>query len=53
MKIVLIIFTFDCLYILDTTQTEHQLRIKEGICIDWEKPNLNNNFNHLSTTLFI
>ena len=36
-------FTFDCFSILDTAQTEH-LKIKEGMYIDWENPNLNKKF---------
>ena len=38
MKIVLIVLTFDCFSILDTALTEYQLKIKEDMYIDWEKP---------------
>ena len=46
-------FTFDCFSILDTTPKKYKLKIKEGINIDWKKSNLNNKFNHLTTTLSI
>ena len=41
MKIVLNSFTFDCFSILDTAQTEYQLKINKGMYIDWEQANLN------------
>ena len=33
-------FNSDCFYILDYAPTQFQIKIKEGIYIDWEKPNL-------------
>ena len=33
--------------------TQFQIKIKEGMYIDWEKPNLNKPLNHLATTLSI
>ena len=33
--------------------THFQIKIKEGMYIDWEKPNLNKQLNHLATTLSI
>ena len=46
-------FTFDWFAILGRAETEYQLKIKEGMYIDWEKPNLNKRFNHLVTILSI
>ena len=44
----------DCFSILDYTPTQQfQIKIKEGLYIDWEKPNLNKQLNHLATTLSI
>ena len=34
-------FSADCLEILDSTPTKYQLKLKEAMCINWEKPNLN------------
>ena len=39
--------------ILDYTQTQFQIKIKEGMYIDWEKPNLNKQLNHIAPTLSI
>ena len=30
-------FTFDCFFVLDTAQTEYQLKMKEGMYIHWNK----------------
>ena len=46
-------FNSDCFSILDYAPTQFQVKIKEGMYIDWEKPNLNKQLNHLSTTLSI
>ena len=42
-------FTFDCF----TVQAEYHLKIKEGMYIGWEKPNLNKKFSYLVLTLSI
>ena len=39
--------------ILDYAPTQFQIKIKEGMYIDWEKPNLSKQLNHLATTLII
>ena len=46
-------FNSDCFSILDYAPTQFQVKIKEGMYIDWEKPNLNKQLNHLATTLSI
>ena len=46
-------FNFDCFSIIDTVQVEYKLKIKECMYINWEKPNLNKEFNHLAATLSI
>ena len=46
-------FNSDCFSILDYAPTQFHLKIKEGMYIDWEKPNLNKQLNHLATTLSI
>ena len=46
-------FNSNCFSILDYTPTQFQIKITEGMCIDWEKPNLNKQLNHLATTLSI
>ena len=46
-------FDLNCFSILDLTTTKYQTKLKEGMYIDWEKPNLNKQKNHLSTTLSI
>ena len=38
---------------LDSAITKYQTKLKEGMYINWEKPNLNKQKNHLSTTLSI
>ena len=43
----------DCFPILDYASTQFQIKIKEGMHIDWEKPNFNKKLNHLATTLSI
>ena len=42
-------FNSDCLFILDYAPTHFQIKVKEGIYIDWEKPNLSKQRNHLAT----
>ena len=34
-------FDLNCFFILDSATTKYQTKLKEGINIDWEKPNLN------------
>ena len=46
-------FNSDCFSILDYAPTQFQVKIKECMYIDWEKPNLNKQLNHLATTLSI
>ena len=46
-------FDFNCFSILDSTTTKYQTKLKESMYIDWEKPNLNKQKNHLPTTLSI
>ena len=46
-------FDLNCFSILDSARTKYQTQLKEGIYIDWEKPNLNKQKNHLSTPLSI
>ena len=46
-------FDLNCFSILDWATTKYQTKLKEGMYIDWEKPNLNKQKNHLSTTLSI
>ena len=38
---------------LDSANTSFQLKLKEGMHIGWEKPNLNKQVNHIATTLSI
>ena len=40
-----------CFSILDTASTKFQLRLKEGMYIGWENPDLNKQVTHVSTTL--
>ena len=44
-------FDLNCFSILDSTTAKYQTKLKDGMCIDWEKPNLNKQKNILSTTL--
>ena len=46
-------FNSDCFSILDNPPTQFQIKIKEGMYIDWEKPNLKKQLNHLAPTLSI
>ena len=46
-------FNSDRFSILDYAPTQFQIKIKDGMCIDWEKPNLNKQLDHLATTLSI
>ena len=43
----------DCFSILDSASTPFQLKIKEAIHIEWEKPSLNKQLQHLNVTLNI
>ena len=42
-------FDLNCFSILDLATTKYQTKLKEGMYIDWKKPNLNKQKNHLST----
>ena len=46
-------FNSDCFSILDYAPTQFQIKIKEGMYIDYEKPNLIKELNHLANTLSI
>ena len=46
-------FNSYCFSILDYSPTQSQIKIKEGLYIEWEKPNLNKQLNHLATILSI
>ena len=39
-------------FLLDYAPTV-SIKIKEGMYIDWEKPNLNKHLNHLATTFSV
>ena len=41
----------DCFEILDSAPTKFQLKLKEAMHIDWEKPNLNQQVHHVNLTL--
>ena len=43
-------FDLNCFSILDSATIKYQTKLKEGMCIDWEKSNLNKQKNHLFTT---
>ena len=45
-------FDLNCFSILDSATTKYQIKLKEGMYIDWKQPNLNKK-THLSTTLSI
>ena len=44
-------FNLYCFSILGYAPTQFQINIKEGMHIDWEKPNLNKQLNHVASTL--
>ena len=46
-------FNSDCFSILHCAPTQFQIKIKEGMYTDWEKPNMNKQLNHLATALSI
>ena len=37
--------------VLDYAPTQYEFKIKEGMYINWEKPNLNKQLNHVATIL--
>ena len=41
----------DCFEILDSAPTKFQLKFKEAMHINWEKPNLNQQVHHVNLTL--
>ena len=41
----------DCFEILDSAPTKFQLKLKEAMYINWEKPNLNQQVHHVNPTL--
>ena len=46
-------FNSVCFSMLDRVPAQFQIKIKEGMYTDCEKPNLNKQLNHLATTLSI
>ena len=44
-------FNNSCFTILDKADNKFDLKIKEGLYIDWENPNLNSQVFHLSCSL--
>ena len=40
-----------CFKVIDKTNSKFNLKIKEVLHIDWRKPNLNSQQNHLALTL--
>ena len=43
----------DCFEILDSAPTKFQLKLKEAMHINWEKPNLNQQVYHVNLTLML
>ena len=43
----------DCFSILDTASTKFQLKLKEGMYIGWENPELNKQVKYVSSTLCV
>ena len=43
----------DCFSVLDTASTKFQLKLKEGMYIGWENPDLNNQVKYISSTLSV
>ena len=43
----------DCFEILDSAPTKFQLKLKEAMHINWEKPNLNHQVHHVNLTLML
>ena len=43
--------TPDCLEILDSGATKYQVKLKESMFINWEKPDLNQQVKHINLTL--
>ena len=43
----------ECFCILDTARTKYQRKLKEGLYIDWENPELNRQIKHISSTLAV
>jgi len=41
----------DCFEIIDSASTKFQLKLKEAMHINWEKPNLNQQVKHINLTL--
>ena len=41
----------DCFEFLDSAPTKFQLKLKEAMHINWEKPNLNQQVHHVNLTL--
>ena len=40
----------DCFEIIDSASTKFQLKLKEAIHVNWEKPNLNQQISHINLT---
>ena len=45
--------SFNKFFILDSVLTNLQLKIKEALHIDWERPALNKQLKHVSLTLLL
>ena len=43
----------DCFEILDSAPTKFQLKLKEAMHINWEKPNLNQQVYHVNLALML
>ena len=43
----------NCFSVLDTASTNYQLKLKEGMYIGWEKPELNKQVKYLSASLSV
>ena len=43
--------TPDCFEILDSAATKYQVKLKESMFIEWEKPDLNQQVKHINLTL--
>ena len=43
----------DCFSIIDSASTQYQLRLKEAMHIQWEKPDLNRQVKHINLTLTV
>ena len=44
---------YDCFSILDSAHTQWQLKLKDGLYIGWENPDLNKQVKYIGKTLVI